>query len=186
MMFARIGALLVIGSLLLPVSLQAAEENGNYLIGPGDVLDISVWKDEALTRSVVVLPDNRISFPLIGEVTAGGKTVSVLKKEIERKLGPFVPDITLSLGVKQVNMCVYVIGRVAAPGRFLLNADVDVLQALSMAGGLSQLSKKGTIKIFRREGEKTRIFDFQYDRVVQGENLEQNIVLQRGDVIVVP
>ena len=94
--------LLLLG-LFSAVPLWAGEENGDYLIGPGDVLDISVWKDETLTRSVVVLPDSKISFPLIGEVIAGGKTVSLLKKEIEGKLAPYVPDITLSLEVKQVN-----------------------------------------------------------------------------------
>jgi polysaccharide export outer membrane protein len=166
---------------------EAVEEGGNYLIGPGDVIDISVWKDETLTKSVVVLPDSRISFPLIGEVTAGGKTVAQLKKEIESKLASYVPDITLSLEVRQVNsMLIYVIGRVNAPGRFVLNVNVNVLQALSMAGGLTPFAKRDKIKIFRQEENKTHIFNFQYDSVVEGKNLEQNIMLKRGDVVVVP
>ena len=168
-------------------SAGATEEDETYLIGPGDVLDISVWKDETLTKSVVVLTDNRISFPLIGEVIAGGKTVAQLKKEIEGKLTPFVPDIVLSLEVKQVNsMLIYVIGRVNNPGRFVLNVNVNVLQALSMAGGLNPFSRRDKIKIFRQVGDKTQIFNFQYDSVVEGKNLEQNIVLRRGDVVVVP
>ncbi len=165
----------------------AGEEDKDYLIGPGDVLDVSVWKDETLTRTVVVLPDSKLSFPLIGEVLAGGKTVAQLKKEIEGKLAPFVPDITLSLEVKQVNsVLIYVIGRVNAPGRFALNVNVNVLQALSIAGGFNPFAKRDKIKIFRQEGDKTHIFNFQYDSVVEGKNLEQNIMLKRGDVVVVP
>ena len=84
-----------------------------YIIGPGDVLDISVWKDEALTKLVTVLPDGRISFPLIGQLTAGGKTVAKLQKELEQKLNRYVPDVSLSLLVVQVNSAlIYVIGRV--------------------------------------------------------------------------
>ncbi len=174
-------------SLLMPLPINAADENGDYLIGPGDVLDISVWKDETLTRSVVVLPDGKISFPLIGEVLAGGKTVPLLKKEIQEKLAPFVPDITLSLEVKQVNsMIIYVIGRVNSPGRFPLNVNINVLQALAQAGGCNPFAKRDKIKIFRQEGGKTNIFNFHYDSVVEGKNLEQNITLQRGDVVVVP
>lgn len=173
--------------LLASSAAWADQEAGDYLIGPGDVLDISVWKDETLTRSVVVLADGKISFPLIGEVIAEGKTVAQLKKEIEGKLAPFVPDTTLSLEVKQVNsMLVYVIGRVNSPGRFALNANVNVLQALSIAGGFNPFAKRDKIKVFRQEGDKTHIFNFQYDSVVKGKNLEQNIMLKRGDVVVVP
>jgi polysaccharide export outer membrane protein len=180
-------SLFMIIILLASSAAWADQEAGDYRIGSGDVLDISVWKDETLTRSVVVLADGKISFPLIGEVIAEGKTVAQLKKEIEGKLAPFVPDITLSLEVKQVNsMLVYVIGRVNSPGRFALNANVNVLQALSMAGGLNPFAKRDKIKVFRQEGDKTHIFNFQYDSVVKGKNLEQNIMLKRGDVIVVP
>lgn len=165
----------------------AVEEDRDYVIGPGDVLDISVWKDETLTKSVVVLPDGKISFPLIGQVVAGGKTVAQLKKEIEEKISPYVPSVTLSLEVKQVNsMLIYVIGRVNSPGRFSLNVNVNVLQALSIAGGLNPFAKRNNIKIFREERDQTHIFYFQYDSAVDGKHLWQNIMLQRGDVVVVP
>jgi polysaccharide export outer membrane protein len=159
----------------------------DYLLGPGDVIDISVWKDETLTKSLTVLPDGKVSFPLIGEIKAAGRTVAQLKQEITKKISPYAPDPTVSVEVRQVNsMLIYVIGRVNAPGRFVLNTNVNVLQALTMAGGFGPLSKRGTIKIFRREGAKTRIFEFQYEGVVEGKNLEQNIILERGDVVVVP
>ncbi|MBF0560250.1 MAG: polysaccharide biosynthesis/export family protein [Nitrospirae bacterium] len=158
-----------------------------YVIGLGDVIDISAWKDEALTRSCVVRPDGAISFPLIGEVRAAGKTSSQLKAEIKKKLDRFVPDVILSVDIKQVNsMIVYVIGKVNAPGRIVTNADVDVLQALATVGGLNIYAKRNSIKIFRDEKNETTIFPFQYDEIVEGRRLEQNIKLKRGDVVVVP
>jgi len=158
-----------------------------YRIGPGDVLDISVWKDDALTRSCVVRPDGFISFPLIGDVAASGKTVSELKSEMEGKLKRFVPDVVLLIDVKQINsMIIYVIGKVNNPGRFILTADVRVLQALATAGGLNPFAKGGKIKIFRPGKDETTIFPFDYDEVVNGKHLEQDIYLERGDVVVVP
>jgi polysaccharide export outer membrane protein len=176
--------------LLTPPGLRAqdtAAEN-RYLIGAGDVLEISVWKDPELTRTVIVLPDGRIGFPLIGELQAAGKTLTQLTGEIEQKLELFVPDVTLSIMISQVgSMHIYVIGRVNNPGRFVLNANVNVLQALAMAGGLNPFAKKGDIRIFRDEaGGETRIFEFDYDAVTKGETLKPNIRLKRGDVIVVP
>jgi polysaccharide export outer membrane protein len=158
-----------------------------YLIGPGDVLDISVWKEEALTKSVVVLPDGKISFPLIGQVQAAGRTVDDLKQEISKRIVKFAPKEEVNIEVKQVNsMLVYVIGRVNQPGRFVLNTNVDVLQALSIAGGLNPFAKRSQIKVFRKEGGKTTILRFNYDEVTDGEKLEQNVTLKRGDVVVVP
>jgi polysaccharide export outer membrane protein len=188
--FWKVGLLVV--CLLCPLNSPAAKETpviptDDYIIGPGDVLDISVWKDEALTKLVAVLPDGKISFPLIGEVTAGGKTLGQLKKELERKLTRFVPDVNLSVVVTQINsMIVYVVGRVNKPGMFALNTNVNVLQALAMAGGLNPFAKRGKIQIFREAVNGTQIYPFDYDDVIKGEDLQQNIRLKRGDVVVVP
>ena len=164
-------------------------EESCYFIGPGDVIDISVWKDEALTKSVTVLPDGYISFPLIGEIQAAGRPLRQIKEEVEAKIQPYVPEPTVSVEVKQVNsMLVYVIGRVNSliSGRYVLNANVNVLQALAMAGGLNPFAKRDKIRVLRQEGGKTVTFKFNYDDVVEGKHLEQNIVLKRGDVVVVP
>ncbi|MBW2072740.1 MAG: polysaccharide export protein [Deltaproteobacteria bacterium] len=159
----------------------------SYLIGPGDVLNISVWETESLTRVATVLPDGTISFPLIGEVQAGGRTTAELRQEIKQRVAPYVSDPVVSVEVQQVNsMHIYVIGKVNKPGRFILNANVDVLQALAMAGGLTDWADKDNIKIFRRDQNATRSFTFNYEDVSKGENLQQNIWLKRGDVIVVP
>jgi polysaccharide export outer membrane protein len=162
----------------------------DYVIGPGDVLAISIWKEDALSRVVKVLPDGTISFPLIGELTAGGKSLSALKQEVNDKLKRFVPDPILSVSVQEVNsMMIYVIGKVNSPGRFVLNGYVDVLQALATAGGFNTFAKESKVRIFRRgngaEGGMV-IIDFNYDEVTKGVNLKQNIWLKRGDVIVVP
>jgi len=184
--------LLLIWICMTAMPLQAAEKmeawpEKGYIIGPGDVLLISVWKVEDMTKEVTVLPDNKISFPLIGEVVAGGKTVVQLKKELEDKIRRFVPGPNLSVMVQEVNsMLIYVIGRVNDPGRFVLNTNVNVLQALAMAGGLNPFAKRNKIKIFREKGDKPEIFKFRYDDVSQGTHPEQNIRLKRGDVIVVP
>lgn len=158
-----------------------------YLIGPGDILDISVWKDESLTRTVVVRPDGFISFPLIGNIRAAERTASELKSEIEKKLERYVPGVTLSLEIREVrSLVVYVIGRVNNPGRFLLTTDINVLQALATAGGLNPFANRNDIKIFRQGSDETTIFPFQYDQVIEGKRLEQNIYLKRGDVVVIP
>ena len=167
---------------------MAAQSIGqDYIIGPGDVLDISVWKEEALTKLVTVLPDGKIAFPLIGEAMASGWTVAQLKKEIETRLARFVPDPVLSVSIHQMNsLMIYVVGKVNNPGRFILNTNVDVLQALAMAGGLNSFAKRGQIKVFRKKDGKTKIFEFDYDDVTAGKKLEQNMQLVRGDTIVVP
>jgi len=181
----------VLGLLLVAPAAPMAQDSspvGDYLVGPGDILNISVWKDESLTRQCVVLPDGKIAFPLIGQVAASGRTVADISKELEQKLARFVPGVDLSVGVHQVNsLIVYVIGRVNSPGRFVLNTDVNVLQALAMAGGLNPFAKRGDIKIFREvDGGGTKVYTFDYDAVSSGDNIRGNIRLKRGDVIVVP
>ena len=178
---------LAIAMAMTTCALWAADSPPDYTIGPGDILDISVWKDEGLTKSLVVLPDGKISFPLIGELMVGGKTVAQIKGEIEAKITRYVPDVVLSVDVRQINsMTVYVIGKVNTPGRFVMNGHLNVLQALSSAGGLNPFAKKGQIKVFRQDGDRTVIYPFDYKEVAVGKNLGQNIPLKRGDVIVVP
>ena len=158
-----------------------------YRIGIGDVLMISVWKDEALTRQVSVLPDGMISFPLIGQLRAVGMSLADLKADITKRLDKYVPGVTLTVQVLQVfSQVVYVIGKVNRPGRFELHDNINVLQALALAGGLNPFAKSKHIKVFRGAERRTRIFPFNYDEVARGDHLEQNIQLNRSDVVVVP
>ena len=158
-----------------------------YRIGPGDVLDISVWKEDALTKKVIVTPDGNISFPLVGEIRAKGLTVNQVKKTLESRIKRYVPQPNLSVAVVSVNsLHIYVIGKVNNPGRYELNTYLNVLQALAMAGGLNSFAKKNKIKIFRETDQGTRIFPFKYGDVTDGKSYDQNIRLMRGDIIVVP
>ena len=159
-----------------------------YRIGPGDQLGIEVWKDPSLTREVIVLPDGKITFPLIGELVAGGKTVGQLKIEIEEKLSRYVErNLVLTVEVRELNsMQVYVLGQVNSPGRVVLTSNINVLQALALAGGPNPFASRSKIRIFRQEGEKNLIIPFDYDEVTTGKNVETNILLRRGDVVFVP
>jgi polysaccharide export outer membrane protein len=169
------------------IAVQQQSGEGAYTIGAGDILSISVWKNADLTRVMQVLPDGMISFPLIGELKVAGVTVAQLKKSLQDKLTPFVPDPEISVEVQRVNsMIVYVIGRINRPGHFELVGNMNVLQALAMAGGLTPFAKRDEIKVLRKEKDKTVEYVFDYDAVTMDENHSQNILLRRGDVVVVP
>jgi polysaccharide export outer membrane protein len=176
---------------LLPVSIRAttdgATPNLGYRLGPEDVLQISVWKDESLTREVLIRPDGMISFPLVGEVQAEGKTAEELQKDIRERLSPFIPDPTVSVAVTKVNSYkIYVVGKVNRPGEYLVGHYSNVMQALSLAGGMTPYASENGIKVLRWEQGDQRTYSFRYGDVKKGNHLEQNILLQRGDVIVVP
>ena len=158
-----------------------------YLIQPGDILLISVWKEDNLNREVVVRPDGMISFPLIGEAGAGGKTVDALREEISARLKQYIPEPVVTVSVRQLaGNKIYVLGKVNRPGEFPIVRDVDVMQALSIAGGTSTYAALNKIKILRRKNGKLTAIPFRYGEVEKGENLDQNIILEPGDVVVVP
>jgi polysaccharide export outer membrane protein len=176
---------------LLPVPVGAITDGTptdlGYRLGPEDVLQISVWKDDSLTREVLVRPDGMISFPLIGEVQAEGRTAEELRKDIRQRLSPFIPEPTVSVAVTKVNSYkIYVIGKVNRPGEYLVGHYSNVMQALSLAGGMTPYASENGIKVLRWEQGNQRTYPFRYGDVKKGNHLEQNILLQRGDVIVVP
>jgi polysaccharide export outer membrane protein len=165
----------------------AAVDASTYRLGAEDVLEISVWREDALKREVLVRPDGGISYPLIGEVQAAGKTVNDLREEITKRLEKFVPDAAVSVTVlKTGSQRIYVLGKVTKPGEFPVGRNVDVLQALSMAGGLTPFADANGIRIMRRDGDRQTVLPFEYARIVRGEKLEQNVLLRAGDVVVVP
>ena len=159
----------------------------SYRAGPEDMLDISVWHEDALKKEALVRPDGGISFPLIGEVQAAGKTVLEIRDEIARRLDKYIPEPVVSVTILKVgSQRVYVIGKVNKPGDFPVGRHVDVLQALSMAGGLTPFADANDIRVMRREGDRQVVLPFEYGRVVRGQKLDQNIQLHGGDVVVVP
>lgn len=158
-----------------------------YTIGPSDELEISVWRDESLSRELIVPPDGSISFPLIGDIKVNGMTVADLRKVVTQKLSDYVPDATVTVILKNFNsLKAYVIGKVKAPGMYSITLDTNVMQILSMAGGLNAYASESGIHILRQVNGKSVKIPFSYSDVVKGRNLEQNIKLVRGDVVVVP
>lgn len=178
---------ILILTLALPCASAASGEPDRYAIGPGDTLEISVWKDESLTRQLIVPPDGMISFPLIGEIDANGKTVLQLHAAVEEKLSEYIPDVAATVMlIEAVSLRAYVIGKVNKPGVFPITQKTTVLQVLSMAGGLNAFAAEEDILILRRKGGETLKLPFDYEEIRNGRHLEQNVVLERGDVVVVP
>ena len=170
-----------------PAGAQPASTTRDYEVQPGDLLQVSVWKEEGLDQEVLVRPDGGFSFPLAGDVSAIGKTVEELRAEITDRLARFIPGLVVTVAVKQINgNKVYVIGQVNKPGEFVMNPQVDVLQALSIAGGTTAFAATNDIRVFRRRDGRQVALPFQFADVVRGRNLEQNILLESGDVVVVP
>ena len=166
---------------------DSPQVSSGYLIQPGDVLQISVWREPDLQAEVVVTPDGRIAMPLLGEIIADGKGIELLRSEIVARIQKFVPDADVTVMVKQsLGNKIYVIGKVNRPGEYVLNRNVDVMQALSMAAGIAKFADAGNVRILRRSGENQQAISFDYSQVEAGNRLEQNIVLKPGDVVVVP
>ncbi len=159
-----------------------------YLVQPGDVLRISVWKEQDLQSDVLIQPDGRFAFPLIGKVDARGKSAGQLTRELEKKISRFIADASVTVMVAQaLGNKVFVIGQVKRPGEFMMTRNTDVLQSLSMAGGLAPFAKSSHIRIIRRRDSGEQVaFKFDYNDVMHGKKLKQNIVLRGGDVIIVP
>ena len=158
-----------------------------FYLGPEDVLEISIWKDEALTKQVVVRPDGKISFPLIGDIQVRGRTVEELRQALEDKIRVFVPDAPVTVMVVKVGSHkVYVVGKIAKPGLYIVGETLRVMQVLAMSGGMTPFADKDNILIIREHDGRQETFNFDYSKVADGKNLEQNICLKPGDTIVVP
>jgi polysaccharide export outer membrane protein len=166
---------------------QARDSAPRYEVQPGDLLHVSVWKEEDLDQDVLVRPDGGFSFPLAGDVRAAGKTVEELRTELTERLARFIPDLFVTVAVREINgNKIYVIGQVNRPGEFVVNPRVDVMQALSLAGGTTAFANVNGIFVLRRELDRQRTMSFDFNDVVNGKRLEQNVLLQSGDVVVVP
>jgi polysaccharide export outer membrane protein len=158
-----------------------------YTVQPGDVLEISVWKEPDLQREVIVRPDGAFTFPLADEIKAVGKTVVDIRAELSERLTRFIPDLVVTVMVKEIQgNRIYVIGQVNKPGSYVVNPSVDIVQALSLAGGTTPFASLNEIRILRREAGKQTALTFNYGDVSRGRNLDQNIVLRAGDVVLVP
>ena len=165
----------------------AQSRDSAYRVRPGDKLFISVWKEEGLAQTAIVRPDGGFTFPLAGELNATDKTVAALAEEIRARLVRLIPEAVVTVDVAELRGArVYIIGQVQMPGEFIMVSSLDVLQALSMAGGVTAFASPGDIKILRRSAEGQRAIPFDYDAIIRGRDLAQNITLEDGDVVIVP
>ncbi len=173
--------------LLSLASLNTAYAEDSYLLNPGDILNISVWNEEALQHDVVILPDGMISFPLAGQLPAGGLTVEQLQDDIKEQLSEYLAEPVVTVSVTEAaGNAIYVMGKVVSPGSFAMTHQMDFLQALSLAGGLTPYAKENSISVIRRQQSEQTQIDIRYADLKKGVNLGDNILLKRGDIIVVP
>jgi polysaccharide biosynthesis/export protein len=161
---------------------------GNFQLQSGDVVRVQVWNEPNNSReAVLVRPDGKLSLPLIGDLAAAGNTVRELGELVKRRLANFVPNARVDVSlVTARSYQIFVMGEVRSPGTFSPTAQVNVVQALSLAGGFTAFAKKDRVTIvWKSEKGEVRI-PFSYDEVLKGERSEQNVILCRGDTVLVP
>jgi polysaccharide biosynthesis/export protein len=161
---------------------------GDYRIHGGDQLLVGVYDDPKMPpMTITVTPDGKFNFPLLGSITAGGKTPEQLRVEMETRLRKFVAEPVVTVTVTGVaGNVAYVVGQVQKPGLIVMNPAVNVMQALAIAGGGNPYAKMDGIIIIRGTTGKQNVMSFHYGQVSAGRSLEQNIQLEAGDVVVVP
>lgn len=182
--------LLLLTFVMLAVSCGFAfadEKVEPYLLNPGDVVLVSVWREESLQMEVRVLPDGSVTFPLAGRVEVAGHDSTVAAQMISDRLEEYLPDPSVSVVVTGIEgNLVYVLGKVTKPGPIVLTGPTSVLQALSVSGGLDKFADEGEIKIIRHSGQGQEILPIDYKDLISGRNMVTNIQLQAGDTLVVP
>lgn len=158
-----------------------------YVISPGDVLDIQVWQEPNVSKSVPVRPDGKISLPLVDDVQAAGLTASALTADLTERLKKFISDPQVTVIVAQVNsQRIYITGEVNRGGTYPLEPGMTVLQGLASAGGFTPFANVKKIYVLRGENGKQVKYPFNYKDAIKGKDPAQNILLQPGDTIVVP
>ncbi|HET9268310.1 MAG TPA: polysaccharide biosynthesis/export family protein [Vicinamibacterales bacterium] len=173
-----------------PAAARAADavvpvEDRDYKIGPEDVLDISVWKNEELSRTVPVRPDGKVSLPLVNDIQAAGLTPSRLREELTRRLSEYVPSPEVAVIVREVHSAkVSVVGAVRSPGRYEVRSPATVLELIALAQGFTDFAARDRIVVLRQNGTPQRI-TFNYRKITDGTD-QDNFFVQAGDIIVVP
>ena len=159
----------------------------DYVIGPDDVLGIVFWRDTEMSGDVTVRPDGMITLPLLQDVKAAGMTPDQLRQQIQQAAAKFISDPNVTVTVRTIkSRNVFITGEVTRPGPYPVTGQMNVLQLISIAGGLNEYANRKEITIQRNENGKTQVFKFNYNDVAKGKNVAQNIVLKPGDTVVVP
>lgn len=160
----------------------------DYRLQPGDVVSISVWKEKDLETDALVRPDGGLSFPLVGDIEAKGHTLREVRQALAQRLKPYIPDPVVTVAIKEIGGDhVYVLGRVNRPGEYPFSQPIDVMQALSLAGGTTPFAALNRIEILHRDSSGAQhAVRFRYADVAHGRDLSQNVLLHSGDTVVVP
>jgi polysaccharide export outer membrane protein len=165
----------------------AAADLAGYRIGPEDVLQISVWGNEAVSRTAPVRPDGRISLPLLNDVQAAGLTPMELRDELVRRLAEYIPQPEVAVSVTEVrSFKVSVIGAVTKPGRYELKSRATVIDVLALAEGFTEFAARSRVVILRSEGSRVERLPFDYDKVASGNAGQSNFYVRAGDIVLVP
>ena len=185
------GALLTWALLRFALSAAAASAPAvpfpQFRIGPEDVIQVTVWNNEALSRIVPVRPDGMISLPLLNDVPVAGLTPAELKDVLARRLAEFVASPEVAVIVTEVHsLKVSVIGEVAHPGRYEFRSHATVVDVLAMAGGFTEFASRSRIVVLRPEGRSVRRIPFNYDKVGGGSGGQDNFPVGPGDTVIVP
>lgn len=179
--------LLATAAALLGMLPAVAQQPPDYRLHAGDQIEVSVWKEMDLLRTVIIRPDGKFTFPLVGEIQAAGRSVEQINTDITTRLRKYIPEPVVTVSVTGIEgNRIYVIGQVNKPGMFVMNPQFSVLQAMSLAGGATPYAALNDIIILRGAGAAQKSLQFRYGDVSRGRNLEQNILLESGDVVVVP
>jgi len=166
---------------------EVPADSDTYIIGAEDIIYIHVWKEEALTRTVTVRMDGKISLPLIDETQAAGLTPWKLKEVLTEKLKKFIDNPYVSVTVNEANSFkIYLSGQIRTPGVYRLRSETTILQIISMAGGVTEWADQKRLIVIRKEAGKEKKITINYKKLSRGEDLNNNIVLKAGDTIIVP
>lgn len=169
--------------ILIPLVIFAQE--ASYLIGPSDLLEISVWGEDNLSRQLAVRSDGYISLPLAGELQAADKTPAQLQKEIEKILAKYVKEPHCAVIVREPrSKRFYVQGQVARPGEYILDRDMTITQVISTAGGFNQWADTGSIVVLRTENKIQKRINVNYNKIIKGK--VDNVFIKPGDTVIIP
>lgn len=185
---AAILFILCVTSFSLSRETPSTPPKDSYLIGNGDVLEIVTWKEPDFSRDeITVRLDGQISFPLLNDITAAGKTPTQLKKDIEKRLKDFVaePNVTVTVRIG-ASKRFYILGEVMKTGEYPLVKNLTVLQAFAIAGGFTEWASKKEIILFRREGDEEKVIRIDYRQIMKGNDFSQNVEIKADDTIIVP
>ena len=171
------------------ISEKVSSDSNEYFIGLGDVLEVQVWREPELTKELTVRLDGRISLPLVDDIMAAGKSPETLARDIEEKLKTYLAEPSVTVILQQsISHRYYIVGKIVKPGEFYIDSPLTILQVIARSGGFQEWAKKDKIMIIRRQSESSheKFLSFDYEALVEKQDISQNIEIAPGDTVIVP